>query len=308
MATSVEGPPPRAHRAGTLSARRADVADSMSGRPEAPDRPRLRQRMVPPLPRAPAARHGARHVAALAARHPDHLNRLEELRTTRARSSSPQPRSHGRPAAPSPPCRWSSGTARGGGRVGLLLRPDVEGGSGPSPRCDPIDRSRVNGDRRTLRRAARRRLEPDHLPEGGRCRGWTHPFRAAPPTSPGARAPGRTVYIDGTATCSASRKRPGRPPGGSGTEDAGGSVPALAGHVCSGGPSPRRGEDARRFGARIESSVALLADEAGRTGDAAGSRLRDGPRPAGRSRPWRRSWPWARPGQAWAAAPAWPPR
>jgi 1-acyl-sn-glycerol-3-phosphate acyltransferase len=183
----------------------------------------------------------------------------------------------------------------------------------------PIDRSRVN---RRSADAAAELLEDDWnliiFPEGGRSPdGWTHPFRGgAAYLSRRTGAPVVPVYIDGTRNVlGKSPTRPGRPPGGSGTEDRrGGAFRRSPVTILFGRPlSPAEGEDARRFGARIESSVALLGHEAASDWWTARRQQAEGtaPDPAGPvAAPWRRSWALGPgPGQALGGgAKPWPPR
>jgi len=115
----------------------------------------------------------------------------------------------------------------------------------------PIDRSRVN--RRSADLASSLIDEGWSLlifPEGGRSPdGWGQPFRGgAAFLSIRCGVPVVPVHLDGTGAIlgrGMKRPRPGRT------------------KVTFGAPlRPREGEDARRFGERIESAVAVLGDEA----------------------------------------------
>jgi 1-acyl-sn-glycerol-3-phosphate acyltransferase len=115
----------------------------------------------------------------------------------------------------------------------------------------PIDRSRVN--RRSADLASSLIDEGWSLlifPEGGRSPdGWGQPFRGgAAFLSIRSGVPVVPVHLDGTGAIlgrGMKRPKPGRT------------------KVTFGAPlMPREGEDARRFGERIEAAVAVLGDEA----------------------------------------------
>ena len=131
----------------------------------------------------------------------------------------------------------------------------------------PIERSRVN--RRSADTAAELIEDGWNLvifPEGGRSPdGWGQPFRGGAAYLAGARGPVVPVHLGGTRNVVAKRSPSGaRAPGGSGTDERGGTrVRRSPVTVVFGQPlSPAcDGEDAREFGARIEQAVALLSDE-----------------------------------------------
>ena len=166
----------------------------------------------------------------------------------------------------------------------------------------PIERSRVN--RRSADTAAQLLEDGWNLvifPEGGRSPdGWAQPFRGGAAYL--ARRTGRPVvpvYLHGTRHV--LPKRPeiagvtADPPAGSWSESRqGGAVRRSPVTVLFGSPLyPAEGEDARRFGARVERAVAALADEASsdwwtarrRAAQLATPSLQ-GPQIA----PWRRAW------------------
>jgi len=163
----------------------------------------------------------------------------------------------------------------------------------------PIERSKVN--RRSADTAAELLEDGWNLvifPEGGRSPdGWTQPFRGGAAYL--ARRTGRPVvpvYLHGTRHVAGKAAETGaRAPGGSGTEARGGrSLRRSAVTVIFGPPlTPREGEGARRFSARVEGAVALLADEVASDWWTARRRAADGtsPSPRGPEAPaWRRSW------------------
>lgn len=173
----------------------------------------------------------------------------------------------------------------------------------------PIDRSRVN--RRSLDAAAELLDDGWNLvvfPEGGRSPdGWGQPFS---PASAGylARRTGRPVvpvHLHGTRHVlprrpDVARGPGGRPAGGSGSEARGrpgirrSPVTVVFGEALT----PGEGEDARRFAARVEAAVALLADEVATDWWSARRRAATGDSPslAGpQVAPWRRSWALDRP-------------
>ena len=118
--------------------------------------------------------------------------------------------------------------------------------------------------------AARRRLEPGHLPRGrprprrlgpalhGRCRLPRPAHRSPRRARLRARDPARPARTADVETAPG-----GRPAGGSGAESARthglrrSPVTVIFGEPLH----PADGEDARRFGARVEAAVAVLADE-----------------------------------------------
>jgi 1-acyl-sn-glycerol-3-phosphate acyltransferase len=167
----------------------------------------------------------------------------------------------------------------------------------------PIERTKVN--RRSADVAAGLLEEGWSLvifPEGGRSPdGWLQPFRGGAAYL--ARRTGRPVvpvYLHGTREI--LKKSPpvrsgpaGQPAGGSGSEVRGRrSLRRAPVSVMFGAPLVcAEGEDARRFGARIEAAVALLADEVSTDWWSARRRAGAGstPSPAGPDvSPWRRSW------------------
>jgi 1-acyl-sn-glycerol-3-phosphate acyltransferase len=146
----------------------------------------------------------------------------------------------------------------------------------------PIDRTRVN--RRSAELTSSLIEEGWSLlifPEGGRSPdGWGQPFRGgAAFLSIRCGVPVVPVHLDGTgAILGRGMKRP------------------KPGHtkVTFGAPlSPREGEDARRFGERIEAAVAVLGDEAITDWWSARRRAAAGQTPAltgPASTGWRRAW------------------
>jgi len=191
----------------------------------------------------------------------------------------------------SPPCRWSSGTApwwRPRRTSSSTGRGRPRSGPSPSVRSHrPVPGEPAIGGR--CRRAARRRLEPDHLPEAAVRRRLDAPVpwrrrylsrRTGAPVVP--------VYIDGTRNVlGKSPTRPGRPRRLRDGGPQGGSVPALAGHdPVRAALSPPR---ARTLAASAPASSRVSPCSATRQrrtgGPPAGSRLRTAPDPAGRSPP-----------------------
>jgi 1-acyl-sn-glycerol-3-phosphate acyltransferase len=182
----------------------------------------------------------------------------------------------------------------------------------------PIERSRVN--RRSADVAAELLEDGWNLvifPEGGRSPdGWGQPFKGGAAYL--ARRTGRPVvpvFLEGTRhVMGKSPEHGGRPPGGSGTGSRRNRGLHRAPVTVLFGPAlvPAEGEDARRFGARIEGAVALLGEEArsdwwsARKSAARGGALeRRGPEAA----PWRRAWALGeRPGAEdhRGGTPAWP--
>lgn len=165
----------------------------------------------------------------------------------------------------------------------------------------PIDRSRVN--RRSADVAAGLLEDGWNLliyPEGGRSAdGWAQPFRGGAAYL--ARRTGRPVvpvHVHGTRHVLPK------------SEDARRRLRRSAVSVLFGTPlTPDRGEDARRYSARIEAAVAVLADEAGSDWWSARSRAASGGTPSLRgpdAAPWRRSWALDRRPGADADAPRWP--
>jgi 1-acyl-sn-glycerol-3-phosphate acyltransferase len=168
----------------------------------------------------------------------------------------------------------------------------------------PIERSRVN--RRSLDTAAEMLDDGWNLvifPEGGRSPdGWAQPFSPAS----AAYLAGRTgrpvvpVHLSGTRhvlprAAEVSRESGGQPTGGSGTESRlrrgvrRSPVTVVFGEPLTMG----EGEDARRFGARIETAVAMLADEVATDWWTARRRAAQGTTPSPRgpaAAPWRRAW------------------
>ncbi|HEX3946750.1 MAG TPA: lysophospholipid acyltransferase family protein, partial [Acidimicrobiales bacterium] len=140
------------------------------------------------------------------------------------------------------------------------------------------------------------------FPEGGRSPdGWTQPFRGgAAYLARRTGCPVVPVYLQGTRhvlprSPDVVTAPGGRPEGGSGTEARrGGGLRRSPVTVIFGEPlRPAAGEDARRFGGRIESAVAVLADEVRSDWWTARRRAAGGasPSPQGPdAAPWRRSW------------------
>ena len=183
----------------------------------------------------------------------------------------------------------------------------------------PIERTRVN--RRSADAAAELLADGWNLvifPEGGRSPdGWAQPFRGgAAYLSRRTGAPVVPVHLHGARDVLPKRAgREGRPAGGSGTEmRAGHGLRRSPVSIVFGAPlRPDEGEDARRFGARIERAVAVLADEVASDWWQARRRLASGTTPSHRgpdSSPWLRSWALgAAPGDAVTTEPIrWPPR
>jgi len=166
----------------------------------------------------------------------------------------------------------------------------------------PIDRSKVN--RRSADTAAGLLGEGWNLmifPEGGRSPdGWMQPFRGGAAYL--ARRTGRPVvpvYLHGTRhvlgkSPDGVRGEAGRPAGGSGSEARRRRGIHRAPVTVMFGPpiTPEDGEDARRFGARVEASVAVLADEVATDWWAARRHAAEStPVPGGPAgSPWRRAW------------------
>ena len=127
----------------------------------------------------------------------------------------------------------------------------------------PIERSRVN--RRSADVAADLLKDKWNLvifPEGGRSPdGWAQPFRGgAAYLALRTGAPVVPVYLHGTRRI--LPKHDDEHPGGSGTENLGRPLRRAKVTVMFGPPlAPQEGEDARRFGVRIERAVELLARE-----------------------------------------------
>lgn len=163
----------------------------------------------------------------------------------------------------------------------------------------PIERSRVN--RRSADTAAQLVEDGWNLvifPEGGRSPdGWAQPFRGGAAYL--ARRTGRPVvpvHLRGTRYVVPRRaEQRGSPRGGSGTENhRGRRLRRAPVTVLFGAPLvPAAGEDARRFAARIEAAVAVLADEVSSDWWTARRRAATGttPSPQGPDvAPWRRAW------------------
>ncbi len=168
----------------------------------------------------------------------------------------------------------------------------------------PVDRSRVN--RRSADVAAELLDDGWNLmifPEGGRSPdGWAQPFRGgAAYLSLRTGRPVVPVYLHGTRHVLA--KAPsggdgglgGRPLGGSGSEARGRrGVRRSPVTVLFGTPLvPDAEEDARRFGARVERAVDVLADEVTSDWWAARRRAAAGESPSARgpeASGWRRAW------------------
>jgi 1-acyl-sn-glycerol-3-phosphate acyltransferase len=181
----------------------------------------------------------------------------------------------------------------------------------------PIERTKVN--RRSADVAAELLEDGWSLvifPEGGRSPdGWAQPFRGGAAYL--ARRTGRPVvpvYIHGTRpvlgkSAGAAATGPGgRPLGGSGSEARGrrgihrSPVTVVFGHPIT----PDEGEDARRFSARVETAVAVLADEVATDWWTARRRVAEGTTPSARGpegSAWRRSWALAPPPSAEAGPP-----
>jgi 1-acyl-sn-glycerol-3-phosphate acyltransferase len=167
----------------------------------------------------------------------------------------------------------------------------------------PIERSKVN--RRSAEVAAELLDDGWNLmifPEGGRSPdGWTQEFRGGAAYL--ARRTGRPVvpvYLHGTRdllprAANVATGPAGRPAGGSGSEARGRrQLRRSPVTVLFGAPlTPRDGEDALRFAARIEAAVAMLSDEVRTDWWAARRRAAAGTSPSPRgpeASPWRRSW------------------
>jgi 1-acyl-sn-glycerol-3-phosphate acyltransferase len=149
----------------------------------------------------------------------------------------------------------------------------------------PIDRSRVN--RRSADVAAELLEDGWNLliyPEGGRSPdGWAQPFRGgAAYLSRRTGRPVVPVHVHGTRHVLPK------------SEDARRRLRRSAVSVLFGTPlTPDRDEDARRYSARIEAAVAVLADEVGSDWWSARTRAAAGETPSHRgpdAAPWRRSW------------------
>ena len=166
----------------------------------------------------------------------------------------------------------------------------------------PLERSRVN--RRSADMAADLLADGWNLvifPEGGRSPdGWAQPFRGG-----AAYLSRRTgcavvpVYLHGTRHVLAKRPEvpgvDGAALGGSGSEGRkGGGIRRAPVTVLFGAPLyPAEGEDARRFGARVERAVAALADEVSTDWWTARRQAAQGATPSLQGpdvSPWRRSW------------------
>jgi 1-acyl-sn-glycerol-3-phosphate acyltransferase len=168
----------------------------------------------------------------------------------------------------------------------------------------PIDRSRVN--RRSADVAAELLEDGWNLmvfPEGGRSPdGWAQPFRGgAAYLALRTGRPVVPVYLHGTrhvlpkAARRAETAPGGRPLGGSGSEARGGrGVRRSPVTVLFGSPlTPDEGEDARRFGARVERAVDVLADEVTSDWWSARKRAAAQTSPSARgpeASAWRRAW------------------
>jgi 1-acyl-sn-glycerol-3-phosphate acyltransferase len=166
----------------------------------------------------------------------------------------------------------------------------------------PIERSRVN--RRSADTAARLLEDGWNLvvfPEGGRTPdGWAQPFRGGAAYL--ARRTGRPVvpvYLHGTRRVlgrapDVAEGPDGRPAGGSGSESAHHGLRRSPVTVVFGAPlTPDEGEDARRFGARVERAVAVLGDEVATDWWTARRRAAGGTSPAPQgpdASAWRRAW------------------
>jgi 1-acyl-sn-glycerol-3-phosphate acyltransferase len=161
----------------------------------------------------------------------------------------------------------------------------------------PIERSRVN---RRSADVASELIEDGWsliiFPEGGRSPdGWAQPFRGGAAYL--ARRTGRPVvpvHLHGTRRVLPRRVDP-HPDAGSGTTGRAGRRPVRAPvTVLFGAPLvPADGEDARRFSARIEAAVALLADEAATDWWQARRRAASATAPSPRGpdvASWRRAW------------------
>ena len=185
----------------------------------------------------------------------------------------------------------------------------------------PIERSRVN--RRSADTAAELLEDGWNLvifPEGGRSPdGWAQPFRGGAAYL--ARRTGRPVvplHLEGTRHVLPKTAGDGSRKGGSGSEGRqGGRLRRSPVTVTFGAPLlPRDGEDARRFGTRIEAAVAVLADEVRTDWWTARRRAAEGSTPSHRGpdvAPWRRAWaleprPGTRRTDRDADRDAWPPR
>jgi len=175
----------------------------------------------------------------------------------------------------------------------------------------PIERSRVN--RRSAEVASELLRDNWNLvifPEGGRTAdGWAQEFRGgAAYLALRTGAAVVPVYLHGTRRI--MPKRDDEHPGGSGTENKGTLIRRADVIVMYGAPlRPHDGEDARRFGVRIERAVDLLAREvdtdwwtARRNAGEDRSALR-GPEAV----PWRRAWA-LKPNEPGGDDRSWPPR
>ncbi len=159
----------------------------------------------------------------------------------------------------------------------------------------PIERARVN--RRSTDVAADLLADRWNLvifPEGGRSPdGWAREFHAASAAYLALRAgaPVVPVYLHGTRRV--LPKRDDAHPGGSGTENRGSLLRRAEITVMFGPPlTPDEGENARRFGERIERAVGLLANEVSSDWWTARRRPAEA-EPALRGPdavPWRRAW------------------
>ncbi len=179
----------------------------------------------------------------------------------------------------------------------------------------PIERSRVN--RRSADVAAELIEDGWSLiifPEGGRSPdGWAQPFRGGVALL--AQRTGRPVvpvHLHGTRGVLPRRTDP-HPEAGSGTTGRRGRRPARTPVTVLFGPPlvPAEGENARRFSARIEAAVALLADEAATDWWQARRRAAAGSAPSPRgpdTAPWRRAWALGEPAAARTTSRRrWPP-
>ncbi|HEY3941350.1 MAG TPA: lysophospholipid acyltransferase family protein [Acidimicrobiales bacterium] len=184
----------------------------------------------------------------------------------------------------------------------------------------PIERTRVN--RRSADMAAELIGQGWSLiifPEGGRSPdGWGQTFRPGGAAYLALRTgrPVVPVHLRGARTVVPRRPRHDTPPGGSGTESAGGRRLVRAPVTLTfGAPMvPDDGEDARRFGVRLERAVEVLADESVSDWWQARRRAGAGRTPSHRgpdASPWRRAWELDRSASTVASpsdAPSWPKR
>jgi len=182
----------------------------------------------------------------------------------------------------------------------------------------PIERTRVN--RRSGDVAAGLLAEGWSLlifPEGGRSPdGWAQPFRAgAAYLALRTGCPIIPVHLRGARQVLPKQSAEHTAQGGSGTEARRGRRLVRSPVTLTfGSPlSPDEGEDARRFGVRVERAVAVLADESGSDWWQARRRAASGHTPSQRgpeASPWRRSWALDQPRgiPKETEAERWPPR